>query len=221
MRDTSPQPAAFWAYCGSSRATPLPTGCERASAMPTTTGIIGSTRPAAPWDGATGCWACSIPRTSPPSRRHFTRCSTVCNRLSSRFSKRRAPDQTALQLPRLHLHRSRLGQGTHAADGVGLSFPPDCRRGTSALAAQDRAGKRAPVQKRIAEMLRLRIDLRRCHGLPFSRDPLVIFLFNPFPESGMRQVVANLEQSLREHPGRCTCSTTTRCWNTRWAKARN
>jgi hypothetical protein len=31
-------------------------------------------------------------------------------------------------------------------------------------------------------------------------DPLVIFLFNPFPESGMRQVVANLDQSLREHP---------------------
>lgn len=31
-------------------------------------------------------------------------------------------------------------------------------------------------------------------------DPLVIFLFNPFPESGMRRVVANLEQSLRAHP---------------------
>lgn len=31
-------------------------------------------------------------------------------------------------------------------------------------------------------------------------DPLVIFLFNPFPESGMRQVVANLDQSLGEHP---------------------
>lgn len=35
---------------------------------------------------------------------------------------------------------------------------------------------------------------------PLPNDPLVIFLFNPFPESGMRQVVANLEQSLREHP---------------------
>jgi hypothetical protein len=31
-------------------------------------------------------------------------------------------------------------------------------------------------------------------------DPLVIFLFNPFPESGMRQVLANLEQSLRAQP---------------------
>ena len=35
---------------------------------------------------------------------------------------------------------------------------------------------------------------------PLPADPLVIFLFNPFPESGMQQVVANLEQSLREHP---------------------
>jgi SAM-dependent methyltransferase len=31
-------------------------------------------------------------------------------------------------------------------------------------------------------------------------DPLVLFLFNPFPESGMRRVIANLEQSLRAHP---------------------
>jgi hypothetical protein len=37
-------------------------------------------------------------------------------------------------------------------------------------------------------------------AFPLPNDPLVIFLFNPFPESGMRQVVANLEQSLRAHP---------------------
>lgn len=35
---------------------------------------------------------------------------------------------------------------------------------------------------------------------PFPDDPLVIYLFNPFPESGMRRVFANLEQSLRLHP---------------------
>src|ERR1035438_8549148 len=34
----------------------------------------------------------------------------------------------------------------------------------------------------------------------FPDQPLVIYLFNPFPESGMRQVFANLEQSLRIHP---------------------
>lgn len=31
----------------------------------------------------------------------------------------------------------------------------------------------------------------------FPDHPLVIFLFNPFPESGMRRVLLNLEQSLR------------------------
>jgi SAM-dependent methyltransferase len=35
---------------------------------------------------------------------------------------------------------------------------------------------------------------------PLPEDPLVIYLFNPFPESGMRQVTANLEQTLRAHP---------------------
>ena len=34
----------------------------------------------------------------------------------------------------------------------------------------------------------------------FPDDPLVVYLFNPFPESGMRQVIANLERSLRAHP---------------------
>lgn len=31
----------------------------------------------------------------------------------------------------------------------------------------------------------------------FPDGPLVIYLFNPFPESGLRRVIANLEQSLR------------------------
>jgi len=34
----------------------------------------------------------------------------------------------------------------------------------------------------------------------FPEEPLVIFLFNPFPESGMRQTILNLEQSLRRRP---------------------
>jgi hypothetical protein len=34
----------------------------------------------------------------------------------------------------------------------------------------------------------------------FPNAPLVLYLFNPFPESGMRQVLANLEQSLRAQP---------------------
>jgi SAM-dependent methyltransferase len=34
----------------------------------------------------------------------------------------------------------------------------------------------------------------------FPDEPLVLYLFNPLPESGMRCVRANLEQSLRTHP---------------------
>ena len=35
---------------------------------------------------------------------------------------------------------------------------------------------------------------------PFPAEPIVLYLFNPFPEAGLRQMIANLEQSLREHP---------------------
>jgi SAM-dependent methyltransferase len=31
-------------------------------------------------------------------------------------------------------------------------------------------------------------------------EPLVMYLFNPFPEAGLRRVIANLEQSLGAHP---------------------
>jgi SAM-dependent methyltransferase len=34
----------------------------------------------------------------------------------------------------------------------------------------------------------------------FPLDPLVLYLFNPLPESGMKAVIANLKQSLRERP---------------------
>jgi len=34
----------------------------------------------------------------------------------------------------------------------------------------------------------------------FPPEPTVLFLFNPFPESGLRSVMANLVRSLLEHP---------------------
>src|SRR5258708_27206806 len=34
----------------------------------------------------------------------------------------------------------------------------------------------------------------------FPEEPLVVFLFNPFGEFGMRQMVANLDRSLSAHP---------------------
>jgi SAM-dependent methyltransferase len=34
----------------------------------------------------------------------------------------------------------------------------------------------------------------------FPNEPTVLFLFNPFPEAGLRRVMGSLENSLREHP---------------------
>jgi SAM-dependent methyltransferase len=34
----------------------------------------------------------------------------------------------------------------------------------------------------------------------FPDEPIVLYLFNPFPEARLRRVLANLQQSLREHP---------------------
>jgi SAM-dependent methyltransferase len=34
----------------------------------------------------------------------------------------------------------------------------------------------------------------------FPPVPLVLYLFNPFPEAGLRRVIANLERSLKENP---------------------
>jgi SAM-dependent methyltransferase len=34
----------------------------------------------------------------------------------------------------------------------------------------------------------------------FPAEPILLFLFNPFTESGLRRVISNLERSLREHP---------------------
>ena len=69
-----------------------------------------------------------------------------------------------------------------------------------------------PALHRIAhENLRLyKNDAQKCFALeaicgdandfPFPDDPLVIYMFNPLPESGMRRVCANLEQSVRSRP---------------------
>jgi len=35
---------------------------------------------------------------------------------------------------------------------------------------------------------------------PFPIEPTVLYLFNPFPESGLKRMMVNLEESLREHP---------------------
>jgi SAM-dependent methyltransferase len=35
---------------------------------------------------------------------------------------------------------------------------------------------------------------------PFPGEPIVLYLFNPFPESGLKRMIANLERSLQQNP---------------------
>ncbi len=35
---------------------------------------------------------------------------------------------------------------------------------------------------------------------PFPNDPLVLYLFNPLPASGLKRVIASLQNSLNSHP---------------------
>jgi SAM-dependent methyltransferase len=37
-------------------------------------------------------------------------------------------------------------------------------------------------------------------AFPIPNEPLIVYLFNPFGESGLRRVIANLERSLRANP---------------------
>ena len=65
------------------------------------------------------------------------------------------------------------------------------------------------AQKNISEY---RSESQKCFALesicadatkfPFPPDPIVLYLFNPFPEAGLREMVDNLEQSLRANPRR-------------------
>jgi hypothetical protein len=57
---------------------------------------------------------------------------------------------------------------------------------------------------------RYRSEAQKCFALEsmcadateflFPAEPTVLYLFNPFPEPGLKRMIANLEQSLREHP---------------------
>lgn len=107
---------------------------------------------------------------------------------------------------------------------TGLSFPDftfldlGSGKGRTLLMASDYPFRRIvgvellPALHRIAqENLRLyKNESQKCFALEaicgdandfsFPDEPLVIYMFNPLPESGMRRVCANLEQSVRERP---------------------
>ena len=155
--------------------------------MLTMTGIIASTPPAARSHGGTGYWECFTPSTSPPNRRAFHEMlETLRERTGIDF-------RTSLSSI---WDRARA----HAPDGVGLSLPPHRRRGIAPRAAPDRTGEFDSIQESRAEMFRTESICADANDFPFPDEPLVIYMFNPLPESGMRGVCANLEQSLRKRP---------------------
>lgn len=57
---------------------------------------------------------------------------------------------------------------------------------------------------------RYKNDSQKCFALecvcadatnfPLPEDPLVIYIFNPFPEAGLRRALGNILKSLHEHP---------------------
>jgi hypothetical protein len=91
-------------------------------------------------------------------------------------------------------------------------------KGRTLLMASDYAFRRIlgvellPALNRdaLANLSKYRSESQKCFAMEsicadatmfaFPEEPIVLFLFNPFPESGLRRVIANLEQSLRERP---------------------
>lgn len=69
-----------------------------------------------------------------------------------------------------------------------------------------------PALHRIAEenLKKYRSESQKCLTLksvcadatafPFPTEPTLLYLFNPFPESGLKRMLANLELSLRQNP---------------------
>jgi hypothetical protein len=75
---------------------------------------------------------------------------------------------------------------------VGVELLPSLHR-----TAQDNLGKyRGESQKCFA----LESICADATEFAFPPEPTVLYLFNPFPESGLRRMMAHLEQSLRAHP---------------------
>jgi hypothetical protein len=91
-------------------------------------------------------------------------------------------------------------------------------KGRTLLMASDRPFRRIvgvellPVLHQAAQenLSQYRGESQKCFALEsicadatefvFPAEPTVLYLFNPFPESGLRRMTANLEESLRQHP---------------------
>ena len=82
----------------------------------------------------------------------------------------------------------------------------------SVLHVDKRSWQLLPALHRAAQenLSKYRSESQKCFALEsicgdatefaFPAEPIMLYLFNPFPEAGLQRVIANLEESLREYP---------------------
>lgn len=75
---------------------------------------------------------------------------------------------------------------------IGVELLPELHR-----VAQENIRNYKSDSQRCFALESIRADAR---DLVFPHEPTVLYLFNPLPEPGLVQLLANLEHSLREHP---------------------
>jgi SAM-dependent methyltransferase len=75
---------------------------------------------------------------------------------------------------------------------IGVELLPELNR-----VARENIGKYNSDSQHCFVLESIRADAR---DFVFPPEPTVLYLFNPLPEPGLVQVIANLERSLQEHP---------------------
>jgi SAM-dependent methyltransferase len=145
-----------------------------------------------------------------------TTSAAVCwrDRLLGLFHSPYQPTESAL----FHEMLDALHQQTHLDFHDFVFLDLGSGKGRTLLMASDCPFRRIvgvellPALHRAAQenLSKYRSELQKCFALesicadatefPFPTEPTVLYLFNPFPEAGLRRMIANLEQSLRTHP---------------------
>ncbi len=136
------------------------------------------------------------------------------DRLLGAFHSRYQPTESALFHELLEALRQQSHLDFHAFVFIDLGSG----KGRTLLMASDYPFRRIvgvellPALHQAAQenLSKYRSDSQKCFALesicadatefPFPTEPMILYLFNPFPESGLRQVIANLERSLQAHP---------------------
>jgi hypothetical protein len=136
------------------------------------------------------------------------------DRLLGVFHSPYQPTEAAL----FHEMLDALHQQTHFDFGSFVFLDSGSGKGRTLLMASDYPFRRIlgvellPALHRAAQenLGKYRSESQKCFKLEsicgdatelaFPAEPTVLYLFNPFPEAGLRRMIANLEQSLRAHP---------------------